>query len=519
MNTITAPQRTATTDPSPDRDTGAPPRRYWAALAVLALGLAMIVIDGTIVSVSMPTIIADLHLDLTDAQWVTSLYAVVFSALLLTTGRLGDRFGRRRLFVVGVVLFVAGSAFAALSTSAATLIWARVVQGIGGAAVLPGTLSTVNALFTGRARAAAFGVWGAVMAGAAAVGPLLGGWLTSSFHWSWIFWVNVPVGVLVLIGALTLVPETRSGIEAPGADVDGLLLSAAGFGMLVFGLIEWTSLSWAKWLVPGALVPLLLFVAWERHRARIGRSALLDLRLFRVRTFSWGNLTALMVAVGEFGLLFVLPLFLVNVLALDVLTAGLVLAAMAAGAFVSGAAARHLAARLGAATTVILGLVLELIGVGVLAVLLTDHSSLLLIAGLLVVYGIGLGLAAAQLTSTVLSQVPADQSGQGSATQSTVRQVGSALGTAVIGAVLSQGITHQLAGVSGQAGRLAGALRDSAGNLLSRLRDQGDDPTVVQTLAAAFTDATRISMAGAAVFLALGLIGAVRVALAARAEA
>lgn len=176
-----APSHPDPADPSAPPAT--PDRHRWKALGVLAAGLALIVIDGSIVAVSLPTIIADLSLDLTDAQWVTTSYAVVLSALLLIAGRLGDRMGRRRLLIAGVGVFVLASVLAALSSSGGMLIAARLLQGVGGAAILPSTLSSVNATFRGRERAAAFGVWGAVMAGAAALGPLLGGWLTSGFSW------------------------------------------------------------------------------------------------------------------------------------------------------------------------------------------------------------------------------------------------------------------------------------------------------------------------------------------------
>ncbi len=190
-------------------------RREWIGLGVLAAGLSLIVVDGTIVNVSLPVIIDELGLDLTDAQWINSIYSVVFAALLLTAGRLGDRLGRRMLFVAGVVVFIGGSLMAAASESSTALIVARVVQGVGGALVLPCTLSTVNATFRGRDRAIAFGVWGAVISGMAAVGPLLGGWLTTSFTWPWIFLVNVPIGILVIIGAFLTVPETRRRSPCP----------------------------------------------------------------------------------------------------------------------------------------------------------------------------------------------------------------------------------------------------------------------------------------------------------------
>ena len=530
----------------------ADPRRWWG-LSVLALGLSMIVLDGTIVGVALPRIIEDLQLTLTDAQWVNSLYAMVFAALLLTVGRLGDRYGRRNLFVLGVVVFVLGSITAARAQGAESLIASRALQGVGGAMVLPSTLSSVNATFRGKDRAVAFGIWGAVMAGMAAVGPLLGGWLTTSYDWRWIFLVNIPVGALVIVGAFLVVPQTRDGVQARGLDVDGLLTSGIGLGLIVFALIEGTSLGWwtpkadltvfgVTWPASAPISPvpvafavgvlfLGLFVLWERHRARVRRDAILDLTLFSIPTFSWGNVTALTVAAGEFGLLFVLPLYLVNVLGLSILHAGFVLAALAVGAFVSGAQARHLAARMRPSSVVILGLVLELVGALVTALLIGPSTPGWLVALPLVVYGLGVGLASAQLTSTILVDVPTQRSGTASATQSTARQLGSAAGSAIAGTALAVALTHhlpeRLAQIPGLPGgvtdRLVTATVESAGGVISSVRGQGTHgdlgglgPAVSDALAAGFADATSTALLVASAILLAGLVGSIQVARASR---
>jgi len=521
----------------------APTRRDWLGLAVLSIGLGLIVLDGTIVGVALPAIIGDLGLSLTDAQWVNSLYAVLLAALLLSTGSLADRWGRKRLFLAGIVVFMGGSLIAAMSGDAGALIGARAVQAVGAALIMPSTLSTVNAIFRGRSRAAAFGVWGAVISGAAAIGPLAGGALTQWASWHWIFLVNLPLGALVFIAALFTVRETRGEKKRPGVDVDGALLSAIGFGALVFAVIEgpdlgwWTPKSdlavfgwtWSADAVVSAVpvsfavaaIALVLFVVWERHREKVQRAALLDLGLFSFSTFSWGNLTAGTVAVGEFALLFVLPLYLVNALALDVFAAGLVLAGMAFGAFASGAAARHLAARFGAPGTVLIGLALEVAGAVALILVVRGDTPGWVIAIPLVFYGLGLGLASAQLTGTVLRDVPVDISGQGSATQSTVRQVGSALGTAFAGAALSVSLALTLpaaldrAGITGStADQLVETTRQSAGTTISVLRagggpQLGDQTQVaVDALTTGFADATRGALVVAVAFLVLGLISA-----------
>jgi len=544
--------------PGGDAEPAVDPKAHanrWRALVVLSVALSMVVIDGTIVAVAIPDIVADLGLGLSQAQWISASYAAVLAAVLLSSGRLGDRVGRRRMLLVGVVVFLAGSLLAATSDDGGSLIVGRLAQGLGAAAILPSTLSTVNATFRGKDRAAAFGVWGAVISGAAAIGPLAGGWITTSFTWPWIFLVNVPVGVLVVIGALLWVPETRAHSFAPGLDGVGLLLSALGFGALVVGLIEGQSLGWwnpkrdvevlgATWpstapvsptpvLLAVGLLLLVLFVVWERHRARVRRSALLDLTLFRIPTFRWGNTTAMTVAVGEFGIIFVLPLFLVNVLALSTMGAGLVLAAMALGAFFSGAAARHLAAAVGAPLVVVIGLALEIAGVVAVALTVTATVSPWLLAALLVVYGVGLGLASAQLTSTTLVDVPPEESGQGSATQSTARQVGSALGTALVGTALAvllasavptsldgEGLPQQ------EIDQLTDATSGSAGDVISELRRTGThgelgpkEPEVVDALASGFADATRGSLLIAGGFLLLGLASSTLVVRASRRSA
>ena len=533
---------------SPELHAPTAPADRWLGFAALAAGLAMVVLDGTIVGVSLPAMVDDLQLSLTTGEWITTGYAMVFAALLLTFGRLGDRHGRRLMFVLGVLVFLAASAWCALAVDGGWLIAGRMAQGIGGAMVLPASLSSVNATFRGADRAVAFGLWGAVMAGAAALGPLLGGWLTESFGWRWIFAVNLPVGLAVLALA-THTPESRSEEEGDDRDLAGLVTSALGLGLLVFGLIEGWDLGWLTptadfslggltWshtapisvvpvaLVAGALL-CLVFVVVERRRRAAGRSVLLDLSLFGIPSFRWGNLTAAMVAVGEFALLFVLPLYLVFALRLSIMASGWVLAAMALGAFVAGSGARHLAVRLGPARVVVLGLALELVAVVGSALLLEFAPGAVGLAALLAVYGLGLGLASAQLTSLVLRDVPTAQSGSASATQSTVRQLGSAVGAAAAGTALALGFTltvpAQLARVDGVSAADAHTMIDymirTAGGIIEQVHDRGTEgyfgalgPQVVDALIRAFAQSAGGALWLAAGFIGLGLVGALALA-------
>ncbi|WP_160149017.1 DHA2 family efflux MFS transporter permease subunit [Arcanobacterium ihumii] len=435
-----------------------PQAKDWVGLATLALGLGMIVLDGTIVGVALPSIIADLKLNLTDAQWVNSLYSVVFAALLLSVGKVADARGRQRIFLLGIVIFAATSLMAALANNTSALITARALQGIGGAMVLPSSLSTVNAIFRGKARATAFGIWGAVMSGAAAIGPLLGGWLTTSYSWRWIFIVNIPISIIVFIFGSIFIRNTR-GEAGTGFDVVGLIFSAIGFGLVIFGLIEGNSLGWWTssapftlgsftwpWEISAAPVALIIgaisiifFLAWE-SLLRSTQKPLLNVSLFSIKSFSAGNVAAAMISIGEFILVFVTPLFLVSVLHLDALQSGWVLAAMAFGAFFAGGMARNIALKLSPIKVVIIGLVLELVGIAQTIVILTHTPTAWKVAGTLAIYGFGLGLASAQLTSTVLGDVPRSLSGSASATQSTVRQLGSATGSAIAGSILAHSI-------------------------------------------------------------------------------
>jgi len=520
----------------------------WRALAVLAAGLAMIVLDGTIVGIALPAIIFDLHLGIAESIWVNSLYSMIFAGLLLSAGWLSDRIGRRRQFLIGVVVFVLGSVLAGVAGGAAALIAARAVQGVGGALIMPTTVSTINVLFRGRERAAAFGVWGAVMSGTAAVGPLVGGALTEFVDWRWIFFVNVPLGVAVAVAGALYVPENRGGREG-GFDLAGLLLSAGALGLLVFGLIEGTDLGWwtpradfgifgLTWPATAAVSPVPVaigaglvllagFVGVQLRRVATGRTVILDLRLFAVAPFRWGNVAAAMVAVGEFALVFVMPLFLIDVANLDVMGAGWVLATMAIGAFFAGASARRLAASFGPAKVVVIGLVLEVLGVAATALITSTATPPALFALTMAVYGLGLGLAAAQLTSTVMVAVPQAMSGAASAAQSTVRQVGSALGSALAGTVLAVGLglrlPARLAEIPGLPADVPDLVVqptiDTVGGLIPLLRSNVGYNTlgewrlpVGDALARAFADATALALWVATGFLVLGLVASLLVA-------
>ncbi len=540
-------------------------RGRWIGLAMLSVGVAMIIVDATIVNVAVPSIIRELKLDSTQAEWINTTYALVFAALLITVGRLGDVFGRRRMYVGGLGLFIVASALAGLAPAGDLLILARVLQGVGGAMILPSTQAILNASFQGRDRAIAFGIWGSVIGGFAAVGPLLGGFLTTYVSWRWAFFINLPVGLLAIAGTLHYIGESRDEHARPGFDLPGFLLITIGLGAFVFGLIEGRNYGWwapnprsvfgvlgASWPFPsvsvipfalvGGLAALVGFAVVETRRRSAGKFFLFDFTLWRYRGFRFGNLAGTIVSLGEFGLLFALPLFLQAVIGYSAFETGLVFLALAVGAFFAAPGAATFARRYGPRWVVSLGMGLEAIGIIATTLLISTTVSGLMLAVPLFVYGIGVGFATAQLTSIVLSDVPVERSGIASGANSTLRQVGSALGIAVLGTVLfstlvsgsSSNLATALPGVSPTCIALVSNLvDDSAGQVLTALRDPTQAtavgfgsaslpadqascfrdpafiaalPQTVEPIEAAFVDATRLAGFVAAAFVLLGLV-------------
>ncbi|MBN9170915.1 MAG: MFS transporter, partial [Microbacterium sp.] len=223
--------------------------RRWVGLVFISIAVSLIIVDSTIVNVAVPSIVDDLGISSTQVQWVQEAYTLVFAALLLVFGSLADRFGRRRMMLTGVAIFAVSSVAAALAPTGDLLILARLVQGVGGAMILPTTLSLINATFRGKERGLAFAVWGSTIGGMAAVGPLLGGWLTTDFSWRWAFGINVPLGIAIIVGVALTVAESREP-ERRGIDVVGAILSVVTTGSLVFGLVEGRTLGWWRTATP-----------------------------------------------------------------------------------------------------------------------------------------------------------------------------------------------------------------------------------------------------------------------------
>lgn len=516
------------------------PKTRWYGLVFVSLAIALIIVDSTIINVSIPAIIEDLGISSTQVQWVQESYTLVFAAFILVFGALADRFGRRLMLVLGMAIFIVASIVAGLSDSGEMLIAARVLQGVGGAMILPTTLSLVNATFQGKERAIAFAVWGSTIGGMVAVGPLLGGWLTTYFSWRWAFGINIPIGIIIIIGVLLTITESKQAGVKQGIDWVGALLSVIALSTLVFALIEGRIYGWWNvnkafevgdwvWPLPVSIIPFMLaisilasitFIAHGKKRQRQGKNALIPFELFSLASFRNGNIAAMVVSLGEFGIILSLPLWLQFVVGYDALQTGLVLLGLAGGSFLASGIAGAFSQKITPVTMVRLGIVLEVIGVAGVGFAITPDSTWVHVVPFLFVYGIGVGLATAQLSNVILRDVPVEESGAASGTQSTARQIGSALGIAVLGTILFTAtqlhLTSSLTKMGlpdAQTEQIVTAVVDSAGGAIVQLEANPDTAAVAQSAKQAVSDGTRYSAFAAAGFLVLGFFSTLSLGL------
>ena len=506
-------------------------RKRWFGLPFISLGVALIIVDSTIVNVAIPSIIDELGITSTQAQWIQETYTLVFASLLLAFGRIADRAGRRRMFALGVTIFMAASVIAANVDSGNALIAARMVQGFGGAMMLPTSLSLLNSTFFGKDRGIAFAVWGSTIGAAAAFGPLLGGWLTTDYSWRWAFGINIPAGVLILVGLYAFVQESRASEDSGGADIVGSVLSVIGIGSIVFGLIEGRNYGWwsaleSEFAFGLSIVPVAfavgiatsaLFVKIEILRNRAGKAVLLDLKLLGIPSFRNANIAAGIVSLGEFGLLFALPLWLQNVLGYSAFDTGKILLALAMGSFLASGAAAGLSNR-GPVFVVRAGIALEIVGIAVAGLVIAVDTPWWMICGPLFIYGAGVGLATAQLTGVALADVPVQNSGQGSGITSTTRQLGSALGIAILGTVLFSSLGNdfesrllaypQISAVART--ELTTSVVKSAGAVIPGYMADPQYKPIGEAAGAALTQGTRLAAFIGAFFLVLGWFATLR---------
>jgi EmrB/QacA subfamily drug resistance transporter len=444
------------------------PRR-WTILLVLILALFAVSLDNTILTIALPTLAVELGASNSELQWMVDAYILVFAGLLLVAGALSDRYGRRLLLVSGLVLFGLGSALAPLVTDATQLILLRGFMGLGAAMAMPSTLSILAEVFAPAERPKAIATWSAVSALGIVVGPILGGWLLEHFAWQSVFLVNIPFVVVGVAATLAIVPESRAPGRTP-LDLLGAGLSVAGLVALVYGIIEIPVRGWDDpviWAILGTAIVLLgAFVAWERRVA----TPMLDVRLFADRRFSAASLAIALVFFSLSGALFFLTQFLQGVLGLSAFETGLRFIPIAIGVVVAAPISATLTHRIGSRVTTVLGLVIVAVSLGLLATLGVSSGDLELGAVLMVV-AIGIGMAMTPATDSIMSALPREQFGVGSAVNDTVREIGGALGVAVLGSVFAAGyagrMSDAIVGLPAEVadaatGSLAGALAVAA---------------------------------------------------------
>ncbi len=479
------------------------PRR-WRILGVLVLAQLVTSIDHTIINVALPKLVGDLGASAAQLQWVVAAYTIVFAGLLLTAGSLGDRFGRRRALLAGLGTFLAGSIAAATAASTSALIIGRGVMGVGGALIMPTTLSIlVNAFGNPRERAKAIATWTAVSGVGIALGPIVGGMLMRSFSWSSVFWINVPLLALALIGTLHYIPESRDP-KATRLDPIGALLSVAAISSLVYAIIQGPENGWqSPTTLTGlgiAIVTGVLFVAWEMRRD----NPMLDVRLFRNRAFSAASIGLALLFFAMSGAIFLQAQYLQFILDYTPLVAGLALVPAAMGMLIGTGAGAHLAPKFGGRATIATGMLFAAAGVALQAAFIDGSSYLPTGVGLLL-FGLGAGIAMPAATDLIMSTLPPARAGVGSAINDTVRELGGALGVALIGSVAAMSYTSSLQDDLARYPELSAPVRavlsDNVGAAVGMSQQLGADGPGIASLARnAFID----SMSGA-LWLAVGM--------------
>ena len=419
--------------------------RKWWTLAAVAFALFMIMLDNTVVNVALPSIKRDLGISLSSLEWVVSGYALSFAVLMLTGGKLADMFGRRRIFITGLLIFALSSLACGLATVAAFLIIARVVQGVGAALMLPATLSIITATFPPKERGTALGIWAGVSALALAIGPLVGGLISEHIGWNWIFYINVPVGFIGVAAAMLVIRESKDTSHEQRLDAPGLLTSGVAFFAFVFALIESSRFGWTSAMTLGlfalGVLGIAAFVAVESKQ----RLPMFDLALFRNATFVGANVVALLVTLAMFGVFFYISLYMQDIRHLSATRAGATFLPMTLLIIFLAPVAGRFSDRLGSRGLMTVGM--GMTGLSLLGFAqLEPHSSFWAMLPALIVGGAGMALVMTPMTAAAMSAVPVDKAGVGSGMLNTFRQVGGALGIAVMGAILSNRQVAELRG-------------------------------------------------------------------------
>ncbi len=481
-----------------------PYERRWWALGVLGLSLILIGLDNTILNVALPTLVREISATNSQLQWIIDSYVLVFAGLLLTAGSLGDRFGRKGALNAGLAVFLAGAVASAFAETANQLIATRAIMGIGGAFIMPSTLSILTNMFPPHERGRAIGLWAGMAGVGIPLGPLLGGWLLEHFHWSAIFTVNIPIVLAALALGQWLLPTSRDP-RAPKVDVPGAVLSMAGLSALIYGIIEAPLHGWtapATLAALGAAAAFLVAFAWWEVRTR---EPMLDMRFFRNPRFSAANASITLVFFAMFGSLLSLTQYLQFIQGYTPFEAGLRMLPMALGLMVGGPLSARLDERLGSKVVVTAGLVVVAGGLLMLS-RLDVESGYASVGGALFVMAAGMALSMAPSTEAVMGAIPRSKAGVGSAMNDTTRQVGGALGVAIIGSVMSSAYRSDItAATAGLPAEAASAASDSLGAALHVASGLGPaGAALAEAARIAFVDSMAIGLAVGALVALLG---------------
>ncbi|HVH62189.1 MAG TPA: DHA2 family efflux MFS transporter permease subunit [Candidatus Dormibacteraeota bacterium] len=434
----------------------------WLVLLVLTTGFFMIMLDTTIVNVAIPAMSAGLNTTLDQILWVINAYVLVYAVLLITAGRLGDLFGQRTLFAIGLFIFTLASALCGFSQNPDQLIAARVLQGVGGALLTPQTLAILTTIFPPERRGAAFGIWGGVAGLATLAGPTLGGAIITYINWQWIFFINVPVGTLALIATFLIIPDLRPG-RRHGWDIMGIVVATAGLFGIVFGLIEGERYNWGLIDSYGITIPQVIgigvalivwFVIWEGYQ----REPLMPLSLFKERNFAVANWISAAISFGMLSMFLPFTIYLQSARGFSALVAGLTLAPMSVVSMFTAPIAGRFADRVGGKYILMTGIALFTTGMTSMVYVAGPDSTWINFFVPAVIAGAGIGMTFAPLTTVAMRNIQPQVAGSASAVLNTIRQLGAVIGSAVIGAVLQNQLATSL---HNQAVSHAGALPPS----------------------------------------------------------
>jgi EmrB/QacA subfamily drug resistance transporter len=479
-------------------------RRWWT-LGVLCFSLLVIGMDNTILNVALPTLQKDLGASASQLQWIVDSYTLVYASLLLTTGSLGDRFGRKGALSVGLIIFGLGSVACAFATSSGELIAFRAIAGLGGALIMPATLSILTNVFPREERGRAIGIWAGVSGIGIVAGPLMGGWLLGHFHWGAVFFINVPVVLIALVAGHLLVPTSKDP-AAPRLDPVGTVLGAVGLATLLFGIIEAPARGWGDTLVLGGFavgaIFLLAFALWELNSSH----PMLEVRFFSNPRFSGASMAVTLTFFAMFGAMYFLVQYLQFVLGYSPVKSGAALIPFALAMMVVSPNTARFTKRMGSKVPVVLGLVGVALALGLLSRAQVD-SGYGFVALVLLVLGLGIGTAMSPATESIMGSLPLAKAGVGSAMNDTTRQVGGALGVAVLGSLTAANYHGQMQSSAALANLSPGAhdtARDSIGGAVAVANRLGGGGTqLLSDASSAFVHAmSTTALVGAAVALA-----------------